>query len=609
MSLLNELKRRHVFKVSIAYIILAWLVMQVADVVLNNIAAPAWVFHVLLLFLACGFPLAIFFAWAFELTPDGLKREHEVDRSQSITHATSRKLDFVIIGVLVVALGYFAYDKLVLSAQRDAALVEATTQAVSNQVAVEESTFETNKSIAVLPFVNMSDDAGNEYFADGLAEELLNMLVKIPELSVAARTSSFSFKNKDLRISEIARQLNVNYILEGSVRKSGDKVRITAQLIKADEGYHLWSKSFDRTLNDIFKVQDEIATMVAQALKVNLLGTSQTKRMINPQAYVLYLKGQYFLTLASAGDLKRSEEFLLQAVELDTEFAEAWAMLAMSYYWQISSSAKTRGEGIPLAMNAIERAKSIDPDLGIAWGVYSYLKNHLDWDWSVAQTAINKAHELEPNNNLIRRWRASTAHTLGKLDEAVELYEQAILNDPLSMGLYSALGNVYMKVHRYDEAIATFEKQAELDPTYYWVYFNLGKSFLLKGDSERALLEIKKNPENVFRVVGLVMAYSTLGREAEAEIELQRLILEYGENNPAWVAEAYSWRGQFDEAFDWLEMAYAQRDISLSYMLGNNVLNSLKDDPRWTDLLNRMNLLQYWLNMPAGFGGPTEPSN
>jgi TolB-like protein/Tfp pilus assembly protein PilF len=509
----------------------------------------------------------------------------------------------------VVALVFILADRFWLStrlAEQSAAPAVAGTE----QVATEpETSVEPDHSIAVLPFVNMSDDAGNEYFADGLAEELLNMLVKIPGLRVAARTSSFSFKNKDLKISEIAGQLNVNYILEGSVRKSGDKVRITAQLIKADEGYHLWSESFDRTLNDIFKVQDEIATMVAQALKVSLLGNSLTKRMIDPKAYVLYLKGRHFLTLSSAGDLRRAEEFLLQAVELDTEYAEAWAYLAMCYFWQISSSAKTRGEGVPLAMNAIERAKSIDPDLGIAWGVYSYLKNHLDWDWSVAQAAINKAHELEPNNNLIRRWRASTAHTLGKLDEAIELYEQAILNDPLSMGLYSALGNIYMKVHRYDEAIETFEKQAELDPTYYWVYFNLGKSFLLKGDSERALLEIKKNPENVFRIVGLVMAYSTLGREAEAEIELQRLIIDYVENNPVWIAEAYSWRGQNDEAFDWLEMAYMQRDISLTYMLGNNVLNSLNDDPRWTDLLNRMNLLQYWLDMPAGYGGPTKPQD
>ena len=197
--------------------------------------------------------------------------------------------------------------------------------------------------------------------------------------------------------------------------------------------------------------------------------------------------------------------------------------------------------------------------------------------------------------------------TIGKLDDAVELYEQRLLNDPLSLSAHSALGLAYRRVHRYDEAIEIFEKQVELKPDYYWAYFNLGKSYLFRGDAEQALVEIKKNPENVYRIAGLVMAYSTLGREAEAEEALKRLVSEFGTQNPVWIAEAYSWRGQKDEAFEWLEKAFMQGDIGLSYMLGNNVFYSLTDDPRWVGLLKKMNLLEYWKAMPPEYGGPTEP--
>ena len=294
MSLFNELKRRNVFKVTIAYIVMAWLVMQVADVILNNVEAPAWVFHVILLLLGIGLPFSIFFAWAFELTPEGLKREHEVDRSQSITTQTGRKLDFLIIGVLVLALGYFAYDKFVLQPSRDAELVQATTETVTEQVAAEpEASSESDKSIAVLPFVNMSDDASNEYFSDGISEELLNLLSKIPELRVISRTSAFSFKGKEIDIPTIAQQLNVAHILEGSVRKAGNQIRITSQLIDARSDTHLWSETYDRTLGDIFAIQDEIAGAVVDALKLTLLGDTPQVEQINPEAYALYLQARY----------------------------------------------------------------------------------------------------------------------------------------------------------------------------------------------------------------------------------------------------------------------------------------------------------------------------
>jgi adenylate cyclase len=601
LSLFNELKRRNVFRVGIAYLMGAWLLAQIAELLLDTFNSPDWTMQFFVVVLIIGFPLALFFAWAFELTPEGLKREHEVDRSQSITQQTSRKLDFMIIGVLLVALGYFAYDKLVLTAERDAALVEATKQAVSEQGDLADS----EKSIAVLPFVNMSEDAGNEYFADGLSEELLNMLVKIPELRVAARTSSFSFKGKDLQISEIAHQLNVSHVLEGSVRKSGNKVRITAQLIKADDGYHLWSENFDRTLDDIFVVQDEIASEVSKALQVTLLGHSRSENEVEPEAYALWLKGLYFLNQRGKENSEKSVQVLLKAIEIKPDYAAAWQLLSMVYYTQTSQNFRIREDGYALAMDAIDRAMSLDPDLAETWGAYGILKKNLDWDWDSAQTALARAHQLDPNSNIIRIWRASLIQTLGRFDEAIELYQEALAVDPLNLSAHSSIGIMYRKTGRFDDAIAIFNKQVELRPQYHWAYFNLGKTYLFKGDEAQALVAVEKNPSNLFRELGLVLAYSTLGREAEAQTVLQRLVAREGGQNPTWIAEAFAWRGEKDQAFKWLEEAYDQKDIGLAYMLGNYVFESLRDDPRWAELLEKLHLLVHWQAMPPAYGGPT----
>jgi len=611
LSFINELKRRNVFRVGIAYIITAWLIAQVAGLAADSFLAPQWVMKMIITMLLLGFPLATFFAWAYELTPDGLRREPEVQHGQSITDKTARSLDRAIIYALVLALAWFTWDKFIADPGRDKTGIESAVRDAIQEppvgVTPDLTAHEPANSIAVLPFVNMSSDEGNEYFADGLSEELLNMLVKIPELRVAARTSSFSFRDKDLKISEIAKELNVSHILEGSVRKSGERVRITAQLIKADDGFHLWSENFDRTLDDIFTLQDEIASKVAQALEVTLLGEPLTADKINPEAYVLLLKGLHFLRPREAESLRMSEKFLFQAIGLETGYSRAWAMLALNYYHQTINSFKTREEGVALVHHAIGLARSLDPDDGRIWSTYGYLKKNLDWDWSTAQAAINKAYELEPNSNRVRRSLGSMATTTGKLDEAIELYERVILDDPLSLPVHGALGNLYMKVHRYDEALAIFKNGAELNPDHHWMYFSLGKANLLRGDAEQALLETKKNRENEFRSAGLVMAYSTLGREAEAEKELQKLIFEYGETRPVWIAEAYSWRGEKDEAFEWLENTYSQRDNSLAYLLGNNAFYSLIDDPRWVDFLKKLNLLEYWLDMPAEYGGPSNP--
>ena len=610
MSFFSELKRRNVFKVTIAYIVMAWLVMQVADVILNNVGAPNWVFHVILLLLGIGLLFAIFFAWAFELTPEGIKKEKEIDRTQSITHITARKLNFLIIVVMAVALGYFAYYKFVLSVSREAAMVEAITQAGSEKVTAEqEVVIENDKSIAVLPFVNMSDDDANEYFSDGISEELLNLLAKIPEFRVISRSSAFSYKGKDFKIADVGRELNVSYVLEGSVRKAGNKVRITAQLIEVDSDTHQWSDTYDRTLDDIFNVQDEIASRVASALELTLLGQTQSERKVDPEIYALWLKALYFLNQRGEDNYRKSEEVLLQAIELQPDYANAWELLAMTYYAQMRENYRAREEGHALVMRAIDRAMSLEPNQGTTQGAFGFLKKNLDWDWDTAQSALAKAHQLDPSTNVIRIWRGSLAQTLGHVDEAIETYKQAMANDPLNMSAYSALGYCYQKARRFDDAIAVFEKQIALKPDYYWAYFNLGRSHLFKGNAERALVEIQKNPPNMFRDLGLVFAYSMLEREEEARKVLQALISEFGEQHPVWIAEAYSWLGEKDQAFEWLERGYIKKDLGLSYVLGNNVFDNLRSDSRWVDLLQKLGLLEYWQAMPVAYGGPVKVSS
>jgi adenylate cyclase len=422
VSLFSELQRRNVFRVTVAYVVLAWLLAQVADLVLDNISAPDWVIQTILLVLLLGLAPVVFFSWAYEVTPDGIKRESDVDRSDSITHVTSRKLDRTITFVLVLAVAYFAADKFLLSpAQPDTTPVTATTS---------------DNSIAVLPFVNMSDDEDNEYFADGLSEELLNMLVKVPQLRVAARTSSFSFKGKDVKISDIARELNVSHVLEGSVRKSGDQLRITAQLIKADDGFHLWSETFDRTLDEIFVLQDEIAAKVANALEVTLLGKSEVE--VNADSYTLYLRGVYFIRQRGPQNILKASKFLKDAVEVDPSNYVAWASLAVAYYELINFAVITRDEGIPLVRHAMDQALGGDQNNAFIRGAEGFIEKNLFWDWSNALIAANRAYQLEPRNSVARNWRASLMVSLGKVEEATRLYSESYALDPLSLSLHSA---------------------------------------------------------------------------------------------------------------------------------------------------------------------------
>jgi TolB-like protein len=356
-SLFAELKRRNVFRTGVAYLALGWVVTQVTSTVAPLLHLPDWIGSVVVWIGVIGFPFVIMFSWVYELTPEGLKRESEVDRSDSITHVTGRRLDYITIGLLVLAIGFSAFDRFVPRRNASTTSSEASVAAASGRPAATSNAPATttaapaasDNSIAVLPFVDMSQAKDQEYFSDGIAEELLNLLAKIPQLHVAARTSSFSFKGKEVPIPEIAKTLLVANVLEGSVRKSGDHLRITAQLVRAADGYHLWSETYDRKLDDIFTIQDEISAKVVEQLKVTLLGASPKARATDPRAYALYLQARELARQQKTEAFTQSDALYQQALVIDPRYAPAWAGEAENLYRESQIGMLPSEEGLARA--------------------------------------------------------------------------------------------------------------------------------------------------------------------------------------------------------------------------------------------------------------------
>ncbi|HEY5776822.1 MAG TPA: tetratricopeptide repeat protein [Xanthomonadales bacterium] len=591
MSLFNELKRRNVFKVAIAYIVVAWLVMQVADVVLNNITAPDWVFKVLMLFLAMGLPFAVIFAWAFEMTPEGLKRESEVDRSQSITHVTSRKLNNLITGALVLALAYFAYDKFVLSADRNAALVEATTQAVSeNSGSVAQVPAKAENSIAVLPFVNMSSDAEQEYFSDGLSEELLNLLAKIPELKVASRSSAFQFKGEKFDLKDVAQKLDVAHVLEGSVRKAGNQVRITAQLIKAEDGYHMWSETYDRSLDNIFAIQDEIAAAVVEALKIELLGEAPKAKVVDPEAYALWLKGRYVYAKWGKENFEKAIEAFNQALMIDPDYVDAWASLSVAYLTQTTSGYRNRDEGLVLARAAIDKALLLNPDLPTVLARLSLIQSIFEWDWQSAETTIQKALALAPEDPRVLGAAGNLFSATGPLEKALDYYQQTLKVEPLDLVTLYNVGDVLFRQGRLEEAKSAYRRLLELNPEDWGTHTQLAIILLKQERLDEAWAELELEVDPQQQEIGRMLVLPALGREVEAQQKLDIFIQE----NQSWaaypIATIYAWHGDSEAAFTWLERAYQQHDSLMSTIAFDPLLTSLHGDPRWAELLDRLGL-------------------
>jgi len=586
LSLYNELKRRNVLRVAAAYVVVAWLVIQVVETIFPAFGFGDAAVRIITIVFAIGLIPTLILSWAFEFTSEGIKREHEVDRSQSITLQTGKKLDRMIMVMLALALGYFAFDKFVLDPARDAEeLAEATQEAreKGRSDALVESYGE--KSIAVLPFVNMSDDASNEYFSDGISEELLNLLAKIPELRVISRTSAFFYKGKDIKLTEVARELNVAHILEGSVRKAGNQVRITVQLIEARSDTHLWSETYDRTLDNIFAIQDEIASEVVAQLKITLLGDAPKVRETDPKAYALYLQGRHLRRQNTAGSTEQAQSLLQQALAIDPGYAAAWDELGSVYLSQPSYGLRPVDEGYTLAREAINQALALDRDYAIAHAGLGWIASHHDNDLPAAAQHFERALQLEPANTSIIRQAASLTALLGLVDEAIALNEFVIAHDPINSDSHNNLGLHYMSAGRWDEAIASFNIALTLSPGRGGTQWGIGMVLLFKGEPQAALEAMQLEESSVWRMIGLPLAYHALGRAGESSAALAALIEQHEQGWAYNIAYILAYRGEADRAFEWLEKAVEYNDGGLSYILDEPLFTNIHDDPRWLPFL------------------------
>src|SRR5437773_46515 len=444
------------------------------------------------------------------------------------------------------------------------------------------------KSIAVLPFVDMSAGKDQEYFSDGISEELLNLLAKIPQLQVTARTSSFAFKGKETGIPEIARTLHVAHVLEGSVRKAGNSVRITAQLIKAGTDTHLWSQTYDRKLDDIFAIQDEIAADVVKQLKVTLLGAAPKARTTDPEAYALYLQAKQLGRQFTAEAFKRSDALYRKVLAIDPRYAPGWDGLSTNFSNETGQGLLPSKEGSAQAREAAMKALAIDPDYAPAHAQLGWIAMYGDSDLVGAAQHLERALALDPADLRVLTTSVTLLQSLGRLDEALALEEAALRRDPVNVTSLFNLGYHQRMAGRLDAAIASFRTVLSLSPSNGGAHCQLGVARLLKGDAKGALAEIEQETSEIYKMIGLPMAYHALGRKADSDAALAALIAKYEKDAPYNIAYVYAYRGEADKAFAWLDKAVEYGDTGLADIVTENLFDKTANDPRWLAFLRKI---------------------
>jgi TolB-like protein len=497
---------------------------------------------------------------------------------------------WVLAAIIATALAYFAADKLWLSRRSESehkaaatAAATAATQSTSTAVFAPPP-----HSVAVLPFIDMSEKKDQEYFADGMAEELLDLLAKTPGFHVPGRTSSFYFKGKQVPLPDIARALNVGQVLEGSVRRSGNRIRVTAQLIRADTGYHVWSDTYDRNVGDLFKVQDEICAEVAKALRVTLDSEpQQAARTDNPDAYTLYLQARSVFQLGTKAGYETALDYLQRAIQLDPAFAAAWADIVKVYVRQWDAGFLSLPEAAGKARKAAQRALELDPRLAAAHLSMGRVHHMFDWNWLAAETDARQAIELDPGNADAYRWASYAAGTLGRFDVALAFAMQAAQKDPLEPLNYEQIARLYYRTARYPESEVAWRKAHELNPGMFSEDY-VPDLLIARGDWAAALARVGQTPGPHNYVPAL--AYYALGRRSESDQSLSNLIDLHAEDDAFSIAQVYSFRGENDRAFEWLDRAYLHHEKALLDIKGDPLLKNLTGDPRYKAFLRRMNL-------------------
>jgi len=575
LSVWARIKDHKIAQWTLAYAAAAYALLDGTKILSEAFDWPHWLLRAVAALLVLGLPLMVTLAWY---------HGHRALRRVSGAELTIITVLLVVAGAV---LWHFAHAPQEVPVPKVATAVP-TAPAVTPAVPISA------KSIAVLPFADMSEKHDQEYFADGMAEEILDLLAKIPGLHVPARTSSFYFKGKSEDIPTIARRLMVANVLEGSVRKSGNQVRVTVQLVRADNGYHLWSETYDRTLNDLFKVQDEIAGEIVKALKISM-DTNVAPRTAptnSPEAHSLLLQAQFWLNRSTADGRSRAVRYYQQAIDVDPKFAEAWAGLSRALINEPPSAGRSWQQINESALRAAERAVALDPKLAEAHTALGRVQLE-DWDWAAANTAYERAHFLDSGNPRALDGTARLAAVRGRLTDALQLYEQAAALDPLDQYAPFGIANTYYAMGRSTEALAAARKCLELLPGADGEHAYLAHMLLAAGHKAEALDEVKKESDPDSRTYELARIYILLGRKSDAEAAFAEFERKVASKQPYNMATFHALRGDRDQAFSWLDRAYQQHDSSLVASPPITIdpdMKNLHADPRWVAFLRKMNL-------------------
>ena len=583
-----ELKRRNVYKVAVAYAVVGWLVIQVTATIVPALHLPDGLTSAVVVLILVGFPVALVIAWAFEMTPEGMKRTADVSPDDVLPRWSRRKFGAFVVGASVIAAALLAYQ-----------FFKSATAPATEQIAATKSI--PQKSIAVLPFLNLSADKNDEYLSDGMTEELLNVLTKVKSLHVPGRSSSFAFKgkNEDDIFRKVGEQLHVNTVLEGSVRKAGDKLRITAQLVNVADGYHLWSETYDRDMKDILAMESDVARRVVEALQVQL-GVDEERAFAkkpteNPEAHRLYLLGRYHFAKFTRAGWTNAIHYFEQALQVDPNFALAYCGLADTYGWAGGQLMPGR-EAWAKEMELAQKALDLDPNLAEAHlsmgtALFSVLGPH------ASEKELDRAEELNPNLPLIYDQYGWTFSEMGRFDDAIAAEKKALQLDPLNTFLNTDLAFFLYWAHRYEEATTQIRKTLELDPNNAFAHSILGWCLIWKGNKAEATAEFQKATtldDLPWYVSSLGYAYAASGDRAKAEQILHHLdeLAKQRYVSPANRAAVYLGLGDNEKALDWLEKAYEDRDPIFWWINGDQLYDSVRNEPRFQAIIKKVDRIK-----------------
>lgn len=581
----EELKRRNVFKAGLAYLVVSWVIVQVSSILLTTFEVPLVIMKTIITVLVIGFPIWIVFSWVYEITPEGIRKTVDVDPKNSIIKQTGNRLNKIIIGSLAFVAILLVFNL----------LKSDSVNAASKSTAAAEPV---EQSIAVLAFADLSPESDQEYFSDGISEELLNLLAKIPELRVISRTSSFSYKGKGTTVETIGKELKVNHVLEGSVRKSGNQLRITAQLISTADGAHVWSETFDRELDDIFKIQDEIAAIVTEQLQLRLFSGLVTAEPSSTEAYNLFLQARQLYHQRTQESVINALALTEKSIALDSTYAPSWILLSdlcerLVNVYVIDERREIRSEQ---GRSAVKKALSLDPENGYAY--IQHARNYMNArDYQNARLNIQRGLNLDPGNSESLIMGAHLLTELGQPQEGIQLIRKSISLDPLNYGQYFNLGILLYFTGNLEEALEAIGTYSVHFPNSGLFHNIRARIYMDQGNYSQALAEANEESDEFWRIYAKAMVlYKVKGGMEEAEEHLEKLKSSFWEGAQSNIADIYAFRGEKENAFHWLNRAITEGDNSLVQVIYYPSFKSLYHDPRWEGILNKLGLqADHWL--------------